>query len=313
VFRLTHRAKILVDTDAGVDDILALFVLLQMVSPSSIEAAATFGNVSLSQATSNVCLFSHISGLAPRKILSGSTGPLSGEPFFALDVHGNDGLGGITKSPSWPPPIVKQSISLFDGTQLSQYSKIIALGPMTDVAKMNCESASPPPLFVMGGAFDVKGNVKPSSEFNFYADPSAASFVFKHYAGEIFVVSLDVCNTVVLGREYLRKLCGERPSQTLIFLNLIHQHYMDFYLRTEGIDGCHPHDALTVFAATTPNAFVWKRGQVRVLNDGAECGRSIFEADATGRHYLAQSVDAARFFRLLESAVSNFEKLAKGS
>ena len=307
---MTNGLKILVDTDAGVDDILALFVLLQMASPSSIDAAVTFGNVSLNQAISNVSLFSHISSLPPRKILSGSAGPLLGEPHFALGVHGDDGLGGVTSLPSWRPPMFKPSVSLFVGTQLSQYSKIITLGPMTNIAKMDHESvALPPPLFVMGGAFAVKGNVTSSSEFNFYSDPGAASFVFEHYAGEIFVVSLDVCNTIVLGREYLKDLCGERPSQTLTFLNLIHQHYMDFYLQAEGIDGCHPHDALAVCAAMIPDSFVWKHGRVHVLSDGPERGRSLFKTNATGRHHLAQSVDAARFFKLLESAVSNFKDL----
>jgi inosine-uridine nucleoside N-ribohydrolase len=299
---------ILVDTDAGVDDILALFVLLQTAS-SSIDAAVTFGNVSLYQAISNVSLFSHISGLAPRKILSGSLGPLVGRPHFAIGVHGDDGLGGITSLPSWRPPMLKPSVLPFVGTQLSQYSTIITLGPMTNVAKMDYDSVNPPPLFVMGGAFAAKGNVTSSSEFNFYSDPDAASFVFEHYAGEIFVVPLDVCNTIVLGRKYLRYLCGARPSQTLTFLNLIHQHYMDFYLRAEGIDGCHPHDALAVCAAMIPDSFVWKQGRVHVLSDGPERGRSLFETNATGRHHLAQSVDAARFFKLLESAVSNFKDL----
>jgi purine nucleosidase len=306
---LTNRVKLLVDTDAGVDDMLALFVLMQMMSPSSIDAAVTFGNVSLNQAISNVRLFSDISGLAPRKILSGSTEPLLGEPHFALHVHGGDGLGGITRSPSWPPPTFQPSISLFGGTQLSQYSKIITLGPMTDMAKLDYASAAPPPLFVMGGAFGVKGNVTPSSEFNFYSDPGAASFVFDRYAGDIFVVSLDVCNTIVLGRDYLKDLCSGHPSQTLTFLNLIHQRYMDFYLQAEGIDGCHPHDALAVSAAMIPDLCVWKHGRVRVLSDGPERGRSQFQADATGRHHLAQSVDAARFFQLLESAISNFRNL----
>jgi inosine-uridine nucleoside N-ribohydrolase len=203
--------------------------------------------------------------------------------------------------------MLKPRVSLFEGTQLSQYSKIITLGPMTDIAEMDHES--PPPLFVMGGAFAVKGNVTSSSEFNFYSDPGAANFVFEHYPGEIFVVSLDVCNTIVLEREYLKDLCGERPSQTLTFLNLIHQHYMDFYLQAEGIDGCHPHDALTVCAAIIPDSFVWKHGRVHVLSDGPERGRSLFETNATGRHHLAQSVDAACFFKLLESAVSDFEDL----
>jgi purine nucleosidase len=305
---LINGSNILVDTDAGVDDILALFCLLQMASPSNVDAAITFGNVSLSQAISNVALFISISRLAPRMIWRGSSGPLSGPPHFATDVHGNDGLGDVTKLPSWQPPVPEPRNSLFTNTLLGQYGKVITLGPLTNVARIAPElNASAPPLIVMGGAFDVRGNVTVSSEFNFYSDPAAANYMFKHYDGEIFVVSLDVCNTIVLERAYLRRICSTCTSRTATFLNLIHQHYMDFYRHAEGIDGCHPHDALAVFAAMIPDMFTWKRGHVHVLAEGHERGRSLFEPHPSGRHHLALSVDAARFFEVLENTICGFK------
>jgi purine nucleosidase len=305
---VTKKVEMLVDTDAGVDDILALFVLLQIASTSAIDVAVTFGNVPLDQAMSNVSLFSFISGLPPRKIMRGSSGPLFGEPHFATNVHGPDGLGGITSSPLWQPPPIQPYPDLFAGTQPAQYDKIVTLGPMTDIARFSCTSPVCPPLFVMGGAFDVRGNITPFAEFNFHSDPPAANEVFEHYTGEIFIVPLDVCNTVIIGRDYLNYICDKNAGQTLAFLKLIHQHYMDFYQKVEGIDGCHPHDALAICAAVKADLFTWTRGWARVLPEGIERGRSLFRPDPTGRHHLARSIDVPRFFDILECSVTSFKE-----
>jgi purine nucleosidase len=306
---VTRQTKMLVDTDAGVDDILALFILLQSVPESSIDVAVTYGNVPLDQAISNVSLLSLISGLTPDQILRGSSAPLFGEPSFATDVHGLDGLGGITSSPPWLPPIIRPYADL-TAAQGDQYDRIIALGPMTNMARLGSPSIDQLPLFIMGGAFEAGGNVTPHAEFNFHSDPAAADAVFQRHLGEIFVVPLDVCNTVILGRKYLSDLCAGNPARTPTFLNLIHQHYMDFYLRSEGIDGCHPHDALAVCAALNKDLFTWARGWIRVLPDGPERGRSLFRPDPNGRHYAARSVDASRFFNILESAITDFTEPA---
>ena len=305
---MTIHRRVLVDTDAGVDDILALFVLMQIAPPSTIDVAVTFGNVTLDQALSNVALFSFVSGLSPHKVFRGSSAPILGKPRFATDVHGPDGLGGITNLPLWRPPPTGPSPMLFRRTKFD-YEKIVALGPMTDIARLTQLSSSAPPLFVMGGAFDVSGNVSSFAEFNFYSDAHAAGYVFEHYAGEIFVVPLDVCNTVILGRQYFGDLCDKNRSSAATFLKLIHQHYMDFYRKLEGIDGCHPYDALTICASVEQDLFEWNRGLIRICKDDRERGRSLFKADSAGRHYVARRVDTSRFFKILESAVGNFKEV----
>ena len=210
---LAKQVNLLVDTDAGVDDMLALFILMTSVLPSEIDVAVTFGNVPLDQAMRNVALFSFISGLAPRRLLRGSARPLVGEPQFATNVHGHDGLGGITNLPRWQPPPIQPYPDLFSVTQLTQYDKIIALGPLTNIARLSDASPASCSLIVMGGAFDVRGNITPFAEFNFYSDPSAAGSVFERYAGEIFVVPLDVCNTVTLRRELF---AGKSATEILL-------------------------------------------------------------------------------------------------
>src|SRR5262245_10636075 len=155
---MTAEFAMLVDTDAGVDDALALFVLAQVARAATIDVAVTFGNVPLDQAMSNVSLISSLSGLSSRRVFRGSAAPLVGEPRFATDVHGHDGLGGVTDLPLWraPPPLPREN--LFGATKLDHYERIVTLGPLTDIARLIPASSVSAPLVVMGGAFEVGGN-----------------------------------------------------------------------------------------------------------------------------------------------------------
>lgn len=297
--------RVLIDTDAGVDDILAIFVASQVARQWTLDLAVTFGNVPIDQALANIAMFDAVSGFAPHRLFVGSPSPLLGEPQFALDVHGADGLGGHSHFLGLNPdqPVTHD---LFKDLKLGEYSKIVAIGPLTDISRLSEQATSPPPLFVMGGAFEVPGNVSPFAEFNFYADPAAAFDVFDRYRGDIFVVPLDVCKLVVLGRSYLTELCDRNGSRATLFLKLIHQHYMDFYRRLENLDGCYPHDALCVSAAIDNSLFSWDRGRVQITRDGSERGQSRFRREPSGQHYVARGVDAGRFFSLLEDAIGGF-------
>jgi inosine-uridine nucleoside N-ribohydrolase len=296
-------SEILVDTDAGVDDMLALFLLFRLVQAGTVDLAVSFGNMPRAQAIRNVRLFSIISRFQPRCLFEGRAAPLLGDAHFALNVHGEDGLGGVTATHyrDLARSITNEAVTL-ERIEVS-YQKIIALGPLTDIASTANAGLRSPPLFVMGGAFDVPGNVSPVAEFNFFSDPHAASDVFDCYPGEIFVVPLDVTRQVVLKRTYFDEICAANPTRTVVFLREIHQHYMAFHHQRRGIDGCYPHDALAVCAAFFPDLFVWDRGRVHVEPEGTERGRSVFEPDAGGPHQVARRIATARFFEILEAAI----------
>lgn len=296
--------KILMDTDAGVDDMLALFIFFYNVPVSLVDVAVTFGNVPLDQASRNVGLFSLISGFNPQRVFRGLPGPFHGEPHFALDVHGEDGLSGITHREYRNAVVNLPTEDLTPTAKAECYSKIIALGPLTDVAMLSRNAARPPALYVMGGAFNVAGNVSPFSEFNFFSDPDAAAEVFDRYEGKIFVIPLDVCNQVVLSRQYFNALCDRYPGATIDFLRDIHQDYMSFYQRVEGIDGCHPHDSIAVCAALFDDKLLWQRGRVSIVVDGARRGHSVFTATELSNHYVAQRIDSNWFFDVLERAIA---------
>src|SRR5215210_5846038 len=88
----------LIDTDAGTDDMLALFLLFHLAPASQVDIAVSFGNVPLERAIRNVAMLMELRGLSPQRLLRGAARPLQGEPYVATDVHGDDGLGGVVKS-----------------------------------------------------------------------------------------------------------------------------------------------------------------------------------------------------------------------
>jgi len=293
--------RTLIDTDAGTDDMLALFLLFSIVPPSQIDIAVSFGNVPLERAMRNVGLFTRLRGLAPHRQLRGAGRPLYGEPYKATDVHGADGLGGVVMQGAYPDESDPEAVDLASLLRDSSYRRMISIGPLTDL-RLVAIQGTPAPLMVMGGAFDHPGNMSPYAEFNIFCDAEAAAEVFAGWPTEIHVVPLDLTHQVVLERKWLDEMSRRHPSPVAAFLRDAHQHYMDVYGGREGIDGCHPHDALAVFACFFPEAVEWRRGRVHVVTDGEQRARTVLTPDAAGPHFVARSLDQKRFFETVERA-----------
>src|SRR5262245_14477326 len=96
--------NLLVDTDAGVDDLLALFVLTRLRCSPAFHLAVTFGNVPVDRALENVSILASLAGTAPARLFRGHARPLRGEAHFAYDVHGEDGIGGASRKANPPLP-----------------------------------------------------------------------------------------------------------------------------------------------------------------------------------------------------------------
>jgi purine nucleosidase/pyrimidine-specific ribonucleoside hydrolase len=208
---------VIIDTDPGIDDALA--ILLALRSPElQISAITTVsGNVPVAIATRNVFRIMSLVPSAPRiPIAQGAAGPLQKKPVYSTGFHGEDGLGGLdglrddAGNPRYPlSPMTLSSRNavdeiLFQLATTPQPLTIIALGPLTNIAaaiqKDEKTMAKAERIVLMGGAVGVPGNVSPVAEFNIYVDPLAAGIVFD--AGiPLTVVGLDVTHQVKLTAE----------------------------------------------------------------------------------------------------------------
>ncbi|KAI3725227.1 hypothetical protein L1987_65007 [Smallanthus sonchifolius] len=129
--------KIIIDTDPGIDDSMAIMMAFQTPNLEILGLTTIFGNVSTKDATRNTLLLCEMAGRHGVPVAEGNSRPLKGgEPETVEFVHGSDGLGNV----NLPDPKSKKadiSASEFLVDKVSQYPgeiSILALGPLTNLA-----------------------------------------------------------------------------------------------------------------------------------------------------------------------------------
>jgi purine nucleosidase len=178
--------RFIIDTDMGIDDAVALFMILAHPQ-ARVEALTTVvGNVSLAQATHNAGMVLDVAQAPALPIFQGCARPLlQYSPKNAVSIFGPDGLGGAgrpeTSRPVEPEHAALALIRL--ARQRPGQVTLLTLGPLTNVAL----AIRLDPHFLtnlkrvvmMGGAVDGRGNTSPPAEFNVAVDPEAATIVFE--------------------------------------------------------------------------------------------------------------------------------------
>src|SRR5438270_13538820 len=176
--------RVIIDTDPGVSDALAL--LLAMRSPElKIEAiTAVAGNVPLELTLPNALRMVEIAGRTDIPVAAGAKAPLVRRLVTAAYAHGENGLGGaVFPEPTTKP--VAQPAAEFIRDVVRKYPHevtLIPVGPLTNIASalnLDPELASLIRGVVMMGGSLSGGNITPAAEFNVYVDPEAARIVFQ--------------------------------------------------------------------------------------------------------------------------------------
>lgn len=178
--------KLIIDTDAGIDDAQAL--MMALASPDVEVSAITMlsGNVHLDKVTQNVARVLDVCG-ADVPFYRGALGPLVGSNVHADNIHGEDGLGdgGIPLSNRQPEDehAVHTLLRMVNDAP-GEYT-IVPIGPLTNIAlavRIDPTFVSKvKDLIIMGGTDSARGNVTWMAEFNFYADPEAAHIVLSAF------------------------------------------------------------------------------------------------------------------------------------
>ncbi|MBX5449065.1 nucleoside hydrolase [Thermogemmatispora sp.] len=266
---------LILDTDPGIDDALAL--LLALASPEvSLEAVTTVsGNVPLTQTTRNARALLALAGRQDIPVAAGAERPLVRPPIHAADVHGPSGLGRAELAePASParaatkaPILISERIKAAPGT-----ITLVAIGPLTNLAlavRMDPEIAQQVrEVVIMGGALRVPGNVTPAAEFNIYADPEAAHIVF-HAGWPLRLVSLDTTQQVGLTRAQFTPLC--RPESLIgRSIEAMLAHYFEDFAPRAGYERFHLHDPLALAAAFRPELLRWEPVYVDVELSGSQ-------------------------------------------
>lgn len=274
--------RVLIDTDPGLDDLLAL--ALACASPELRVAALTTvaGNAPLDAVSENAARFCALAGLDV-PLGRGAAAPLALAPVDATWFHGCDGRSGLALPAAPPRPALAAADLLRECLVERRIDCVIALGPLTNLAPLVAEHPDwfrGIPIFWMGGSL-VGGNATPDAEFNCWADPDAAALVLG--AGlELTAIGLDVTGGVALPAAEL----GETPfgsGPRARFLDALLARLCDAQLIGSGERRALLHDPTAIAAVTSPELFRCEKRCLAVsLGEGKDRGRLSEQAFARG-------------------------------
>lgn len=250
--------KVIIDTDPGVDDAFAL--LLAMRSPElKIEAiTAVAGNRPLSLTLPNALRMVEVADRMDIPVARGAATPLMRRLFWSDsdEVHGKNGLGGAEFPVPRAQPVKEPAADLICRVirENPEEITIIGIGPLTNVAlalRQDPEVAALiQKIVLMGGALEG-GNATPAAEFNFWADPEAASVVFDSGI-PIMMVGLDVTMKVELTPNYVQQLEAGHGKVCAAAAQIARK-LTELYRSQGRVTGKHMHDPLAVAAFIRPH------------------------------------------------------------
>ena len=279
---LTH---VHIDTDMGVDDGLALLLASRLFG-TDLTISTVFGNVPVDIATRNALLFRGLLGRsACWTVLTGASCAQDGFTRDARHVHGSDGLGGATvhMDQALVASLTGAPVVMLGSTPPRSVSSVvlIGLGPATNIPGLVAWYGSAVERIVLmsGVYFDV-GNITPSAEFNAYCDPDALRITLG-LGLPVTIVPLDLCRKVQLPRSTMAAYQQNSRTEHGTLIARSHAAYMDYYREAEGIDGCLPHDAITVLVAQAPERTYLVKGTVSVDSTPQHRGRTILTPGAS--------------------------------
>jgi purine nucleosidase len=272
--------RILIDTDPGIDDSLA--ILLALASPElSLEGlSVVHGNCSLEQATTNGLSILELAGAGHIPLAVGCELPLVQPSLLAPETHGNTGLGYAKLPEPRSRPIAQHGSDFLIEKIMSNPGEftLVAVGPLTNVAlairKEPKVVDALKELVIMGGAIRHEGNTTALAEFNTYVDPHASHIVF-HAGIPTTLVPLDVtyqCGLTGPDVERLLKINSLIPQ----FIRDATNFYMEFHDDFQGIKGCVINDPLALALTFMPELCDYQHLPVDVdISGGVSMGKTF--------------------------------------
>src|SRR6478672_3042625 len=183
---MSERIPLLIDTDPGVDDALALLMAFASPAHEVVGLTVAAGNVGLVHTVRNALKLCEVAQ-ADVPVFAGAAAPLLHPAQDAAFVHGADGFGDT----GYAEP-VRSAEAEHAALALLRLSHVhagrlllVALAPMTNLAlALKLDPTLPQRidrLVVMGGAVTAHGNMTAAAEFNIAFDPEAAHLVLSAF------------------------------------------------------------------------------------------------------------------------------------
>ena len=189
--------RLIIDTDPGQDDALALLVALGSPELDVLGVTTVAGNVPVTQTADNARRILELAGRGDVPVYAGAQRPLLRPPRPVPEIHGATGIDGWDWAPAQRAPEPTHAVDWLVATLLREpvhSISLIALAPQTNIALALRRAPEIAPrlkrIVFMGGGYFEGGNMTPAAEYNILVDPEAAAIVLA--AGiDITAVPLD--------------------------------------------------------------------------------------------------------------------------
>ena len=269
-----HPIPLFLDCDPGIDDAIALAYLLTQSDVEVVGVAASGGNVSTAQVVRNTQGWLALAARPDIPLHVGATHPVARAAItevdleYAEETHGDRGCGyAILPEPDAALSSTTAAQAWVDAARARPGELIgVLIGPATNLAfALEIEPDLPRlvrRLFVMGGAFNYRGNTHPTTEWNVTYDPEAAARVFAAFGGAFVdggsahppvIAPIEATEAVEMTPERLGRILGAQTDPT--WRAVLHElgEALRFYFEFHEADGhgyvAHIHDPYVLAAA----------------------------------------------------------------
>ena len=306
---MPSRQKLIIDTDPGQDDAVAILLALASPEIDLLGITTVAGNVPLALTQENARKICDLAGRQEVPVFAGADRPLSRDLVTAEHVHGSTGLDG----PDLPDPLTplqdQHAVAFIIETirKEDEGSVTIApVGPLTNIALALRQApdlaARIGQIVLMGGGYFEGGNITPAAEFNIYVDPEAAAEVFA--AGiPIVMMPLDVTHKVLTTSARTGRIRA-LGSRTAVAVADMLEFFERFDEEKYGSDGGPLHDPCTIAWLLRPDIFSGRHCNVEIeTGSKLTMGMTVIDwwqvTDRPHNAFVVGDVDADAFFELV--------------
>ena len=272
--------RIIIDTDPGIDDAMAIFYALASPELEVVGLTTVFGNAHVEVCTANAIRILDIAGHADIPVAQGAGRPLAMNYRGPADfVHGVNGQADIPlAAPSHAAHPLDAAHFIIEKVLAAPGEiTLVPIGPLTNIAIALLLRPDLPEhlagIVLMGGNAFVGGNASPAAEANILNDPEAADIVFGADC-PIVMCGLDVTESTIMSSAQIAGLAAiDNPRAR--HAAAILPYYRDFHLAHGGPDGIHVHDSTCISYLLAPRHYGAVHHPIRVdTGDGVGRGKT---------------------------------------
>ena len=318
VVQTVEKHDLIIDTDPGADDVVAL--LLALASPDELNVLAittVAGNVRLDKTSRNARLAREWAGREEVPVYAGASKPLVRTPIYAENMHGKEGLPGVA--------VHEPKVGIAKGNAVDYLIETLSkaaphsitlamLGPQTNLALALMQAPEITQgikeVVVMGGAHFNGGNMSPVAEFNIYADPHAAQVVLASGV-KLTYIPLDVTHKILTSEQRLKQIAGLNNRAGKLVGGILNE-YVKADMAHYGLPGGPVHDASVIAYLLKPELFTGKQINVAIDSlEGITFGQTLADWYDTLKQdknvFWIENGDAQGFFDLLTARLGRLK------